>query len=283
MPHIEAFKKENLKIDYRYTRPHVYNLRRYKLTFRKMTGKSKKRPIVFCGCSYTYGSFLKNTQTLAYKVHQLTQRTVYKRGVCGGSINQILEQLTSGVLKKEVPDAEYLIYVYIISHIDRLFFYQIESLETYINNRYEIKNGKLVKIENPKLPYLYSLFTVKYFQQIIAGIRADKEFDDDIPLFKAIMTEIMNQLKKQYPNSKYVILMYPESSTVGIERGKEQAAATNKIVKDYCEKLGFWVIDAEDLTQEPIRNSEYRCLDVDHPNERAWDIIAPALVKKLNL
>ena len=30
MPHIEAFKKENLKIDYRYTRPHVYNLRRYK-------------------------------------------------------------------------------------------------------------------------------------------------------------------------------------------------------------------------------------------------------------
>ncbi len=284
--HLEEVNLSGVTQKFRYTTPHQYNLKFFKKTFRKKIGTSKKRPLLFIGGSYTKGAFLKREQTLAYKVWQLTDRTTYKRGICGGGIHNILDQLESGVMKKEVPDAEYIIYTYIPAHIDRLYQYDLDYIETFIDIQYVLDDEKLVKLPPPKFPILYSLFTVKYLQNIAKDYFVEREFDKGFPLFMAVMEKSMDYFKIQYPNSKIVVLLYPDGVYTDIKRGSKEDLAMPVLPEDQIEDLeemGYIVINAEDLTDKPIRTAEYRVEDRDHPNEKAWDIIAPALVKKLNL
>lgn len=237
----------------------------------------RKRPILFLGCSYVQGSGLKDEQTLPYKINKQTGRDCYKRGIAGGGVQLALDMFEKGLIKKEVPDAEYIIYVYCTYHIARLYTYQLDYLETEINQRYKLKNDKLVKVNKPIFPIYYSSFLVKQIQKFIEKKLSMHEYKD-YKLFNAVMLELLSQAKKNYKGVKFVILLYPSAEFINTD---------NKIMSDSeIEKLksmGFIVINAEDLTKEPIRKLEYRTPDRDHPAENAWDAILPELIKQLNL
>lgn len=284
---IELYEKEGTFIAFRYTNPKIYNIRRYKYTFRTKKGTSNKAPILFIGGSYTKGSFLKDSQTLAYKVSEITNRTTYKRGICGGGLAEILDQLETGLMKKDVPNAEYIFYTFISPHIDRLFQYQLNYFETFISLRYKLKNNKLVKIEKPKFPLLYSLFSIKYFQNLLTEkYYTVQEISSGYPLFIALLKECMKHFKEQYPNTKIVILLYPHAEYAQYEKGKEENIEQTILPFDLIqeiEKMGYIVVNVENIVDEPIRNYEYRAQDKDHPNEAAWNVVAPALVEKFNL
>ena len=281
---LEVLKKENMMQNIRYTKPLVYNYNLSKRQFRTYKGTSSKRPIIFLGCSYIFGSFLNKNQVLAAKVNKLTNRTTYRRGICGVGIKEILDQLATGVLKKEIPDAEYIIYTYIDPHITRLYSYQIYNFITYIPMRYKLENDRLVKLPEPKFKILYSLFSVKLIQYVLADINESHERSQNFPLFLTIMEECMKYFKEQYPNTKIVVLLYPSVLYADLKRGSaDDFSILPTNVVEYLEDLGYIVINAEDLTDEPIRTVEYRTVDGDHPNEKAWDAVAPGLVKKLNL
>ena len=81
------------------------------------------RPVVFMGCSITFGSGLEDEQTIAYQVEELTagRYQCYNLGVFGYGTHQCYAQLKNGfvdeVLGGEYPRA--IIYQAIIGHASR--------------------------------------------------------------------------------------------------------------------------------------------------------------------
>ncbi len=69
------------KIDKEYKDDFSYIVRKNLANSRKYT----KPSIILFGCSYTYGTFLEEKQTLGYKLTNLTKRNVYNEGIeaCG--------------------------------------------------------------------------------------------------------------------------------------------------------------------------------------------------------
>lgn len=264
---------------FRYTSAHKFDVEYYNHLFSKLIPPPPrdKRPILILGCSYAEGTGLEEKQTLAYKLFEKTGRSVYKRGIPGGGIQLALDMFETGVMKKEVPDAEYIIYVYVGYHIARLYSYQLDFIETEVNQRYKLKNNKLIKIKQPIFPFYYSLFTVKNIQQFIEDKTSAGEYSD-YHLFNAVMDELLAQAKKNYGDVKFVILLYPSADDM---QNTEAILPKEEIEK--LESKGFIVLNAEDLTDKPIRNAEYRITDMDHPNEKAWDAIVTKLIQKLCL
>ncbi len=98
------------------------------------------------------------------------------------------------------------------------------------------------------------------------------------------MEEIMNKSKDVYKNAKWVILLYPPKSHVNIKRySTDDTPLMDEDIMETLEEMGYIVLNAEDLTDKPIRNLEYRSIDGDHPNEKAWDAVVPALIKELGI
>lgn len=235
-----------------------------------------KRPLLFFGCSYTYGSTLKEDQTLPYKTSKLTGRTAYNRGFPGAGPQLMLLQLQDPNFFKEIPDAQYVIYTYIGAHLQRLYVYNNCISPTFdkkyeANPRYEIKNGKLEKVK-PKFLLFYSSFTVRKIQDYLQEKRSrdrEKSFD----LFLSILEESKKLIKTHYKNPKFVILLYKDSGKQTLEESKIKT----------LEKAGFIVIDAEKLVGHELTSSKYRAEDKEHPSEKAWNEVTPKLIKKLNL
>lgn len=279
--------KERLKLKnkagliqkFRYTKAHNFSLDYFEESFftEHISKNSQKRPIVILGCSYVEGSGLKEEQTLAYKLFEKTHRSVYKRGIPGGGIQLALPYFETGKIQKDVPDAEYIIYVYLGYHIARLYAYELDYIETEINQRYKIKNGDLVKLKQPKYPCYYSSFFVKKIQEKLEQIQSRKEYGE-YHLFNAVMAKLLQEAKRNYKNTKFVILLYPSGDCMNTSNEIMPQEEISKL-----KEMGFTVINAEDLTNLPIRNEEYRIPDKDHPNEKAWEAIVDNLIKTLNL
>lgn len=274
---IEAQNKINKrlgepKIKLGYKLLHKFNYSKFEKEMRPPTyTKSKKRPLIFFGCSYTYGWGLNQNQLLPTKVAKLSNRTTYNRGVAASGTQHIYYQLSNKDFYKEIPDAEYIIYTFIYDHINRLHKYQLTFFGKEINLRYKIKNGKLQEIQPVFSPF-YSLYTVKRIQADIEQNKLENK-NESFNLFLTILKESMKQAKMHYPNVKFVILLYKDPWNSNL--------TTSQI--NLIKKEGFIVIDAEDLVGHELRSKKYRLEDDDHPSEQAWNEIAPKLVKKLNL
>ena len=52
--------------------------------------------------------------------------------------------------------------------------------------------------------------------------------------------------------------------------------------KSLKEKDGFIVIDLNELTGQDLMKPQYKLPD-GHPNENAWNLITPAIIKRLSL
>lgn len=259
------------KIKYMAMVPFDINSKYYKIR-PKITGKSSKRPILLFGCSFTYGVELNENQTLSYKLYKLTDRTVYNRGIPGTGSQHILYQLRQKDFYNKVPDAEIIIYTLIQDHFNRLYKYLFAPSSNSINLRYEFKNGKLQEVQPRFLPF-YSLFSVQRVQDYIKMQRT-KQTEETFKLFLQIMTESKKLTDKNYPNSKFVILLY--------ECGNGEIILSEKQIKT-LENNGFIVIDVKKLTGHELVGSKYTTQDKIHPSEKAWDEITPQLVKALKL
>lgn len=84
----------------------------------------------------------------------------------------------------------------------------------------------------------------------------------------------MEEKQKQFPNAKFVIIIYPTP---------EEEVSMPDFVKEKLNKLGYIIIDAKQLTDRPIGSYEYRQDDNEHPSAEAWKLIAPGLIKTLKL
>ena len=229
---------------------------------------SDKKPILFMGCSFTYGDGLDEDETVSAIMAKLTGRPVYNRGGRGWGLSQFYYQSKLSQLYKTVKEPEYIIYTYISQQSGRLDKYKIEPYCVEFQPKYKIVKGKL-KEQKPKFfDHLYFIqeYQKKYaYNKIFPHIIKDSEI-------KLYFTEAEKEFHKHWKDTKMVILLYPEKEN-----------EFNSEIWDELKEENYIVIKLEDLVDVDLTKPEYKVKDSFHPNEKAWEIILPKVIKELNI
>lgn len=226
---------------------------------------SSKKPIALMGCSFAYGLFLDEDKTPNVILSQYSNRTVYNLGIPAGSPREMLYILRNDEYRTKLfgnrTDFEYIIYPYISHHKYRL--YQ-NTLQYVVTPSYKVKNQQLVY--NPQnrvlaISYLYRKFLELRYSKINQA--------SALKLHSLYMKEINREIKYYFPQTKFVILLYEDH--------------LNEDRSD-LEKEGIIVIKLTDILTTNIYTTEYKISSENaHPNDKAWELVMPALVKELNL
>lgn len=268
---------------YRFVKKFSYDRVREHLTLRVhvSTSETKKRPIITMVDSFADGVGLEYNQTFAFKLNKYTDRTTYNRSLSGFGTQHVYRQLIDEKFKSEVPDAEYIIYVFIRNHIYRITRDLFCPCGYDVELRYVLKNGNLVEKKHP-FAFLYPSFLVKVYLEETNKIATMKEVEDGFPLFLKLLEASVNQMHKLYPNSKFVCLDFPEGGACTAENSKGGYELDAETIKK-IEALGIIYVDVAELVGHNFCGSKYRIEDNQHPSGLVWDELVPELVKKLNL
>lgn len=240
---------------------------------------SKKPSIILFGGSFTYGSFLKDEQTFSYKLSQHTGRAVYNRGIEAGGLAQMLYFLQDDNFYKKIKQPpEYVIYTYITNHQKRLNtnMYPYPLWLSGYNLQYKIKNDKLV-IKQDWPAFIYEPFIMKKIYALFDKINnreTQKNINKRFELTNKIFLESKKLVEDHYPNAKFVVIDY--NFDYNFEKNDLPQ------LWDVLEKEGFIVLHTKDLIGRKFSLEETE-IDEFHPSEKVWDLLVPALVKKLNL
>ena len=235
-------------------------------TFRGVSkGNTNKKSLAVIGCSYAYGSYLQDDETLSFLLRKETDRTTYNLGVVGGSPREMLYILRDTELREELTnsdkDIEFFIYPFISHHLIRLY----TDIRMYASTPY-FKQTKSGLIYYKKNKFLVNSYLYKKILEIIYSKRDDIQAFN---LFSIYMKEINKEIKKHFNNAKFVILVYEDYHNY-----------------DWSgfEKEGIIVLKVSDIAKIDVTSPEYTYSQTDaHPNAKAWAVIVPQLAKKLNL
>ncbi len=237
----------------------------------------KNKPIVLFGDSFAYGYKLENEQTFYYKLSQITKRPVYVRAVPGWGIQHMLYQTRIDKFYEQVPEPEYAIFLMINDHLRRLYTINLLSghfLNEERNLRYKLKDGKLIQITDSNIllkPIKKLYLTNKIHQMYLNNVILNhKNYSEYSKFAIEHFVESRNELQKHWKNTKYVIILYQHIYNE----------------KNFIQKLrdkGFIVIPIFSLTNINLNDKEYNIDESLHPNEKAWDLLTPLVVKDLNL
>ena len=243
-------------------------------------GDKNKPSILFFGCSYTYGLFNDENETLPYYVTERTGRTTVNRGVTGGCIYNMFHDLISDKFYEEiknVPEPDYIVYTWISDHLNRISNPYMTTYTYFDYPYYEVKpdwgykDGKLVEIpiSKWKLPF-YGLYCTKAWYFLFAQ-NFEKEDKNSKMLRYFIMAK--NACKDKFPKAKFVVIEYKDRYLEPMELK----------LKNGLEKEGIIVLNAEDLAGHELISEKWRASDKEHPNGKAFSDVADGLIKKLKL
>ena len=238
----------------------------------------KDKPIILFGCSFAWGARLHENQTFHYKLSQLTKRPVYNRAISGWGVQHMLYQLKRNDFYEEMPEPEYVIFLYISNHISRLYKYNFiyNSFRKYSYNylKYNEKNGELfIERRCQFVPFsrIWNHYILRYIAQLSENNKM-KSFD----LLEKHLLESKYEIEKYWPNTKFIILNY--------ECDNEYNNLPDILDRNNIKRLlndGFYVISTSDLTDISL-DVNYNLDENDsHPNEAAWNLITPLFVEKL--
>lgn len=253
----------------------VHNLKTYD-EFRKfrplrhvLAENPTKKPIMLFGCSFAFGYSLSPEETFAYKLSKLTNRSVYNY-----SDNNLGIQYFPYILKNYADkniQPEYIIYVLIEDHYNRLYRTTFGVTEPIVDVKYTILNDELSEVK-PKRNYIYA-FPLQRFLATKYNYLVRYESDPKPTVeYGDMHFKLARKIaKKKYPNAKIVILKYFDDKDYFYFKEKM------KIDKDVI------IINTKDLVGRDLNHEEDFAKDKHHPSGHAWDLITPALVKKLGL
>lgn len=229
--------------------------------------KDDKKGILLLGCSFTYGDGLKEEEVFSTVLSKGTNRTVYNLGINAGSPVEALYFLKNSNIRKEIvnieKDIEYVFYTYIPGQEGRIL------TKNRCPKFKPIKNNTQLVISNIDLlnrSYLFDYF----FDNSIVEKLLEKKLKKITNLY---FKEIRKETYKNFPDSKFIILIYDHE---GIDN------------KSNNQELGFYentdkVIILNDIVDIDLTSNEYKINDNFHPNGKAWEYIIPALIKETNL
>ena len=224
--------------------------------------ESKKKPIILTGCSFTYGYGLSDDETFSYKLGKMTGRPIYNRAGNGWGLSHFLFLTEFNYFYQKHEQPEYLFYIFIDNHLNRINKFKVEPLYSEFQPRYKLKNSKLSLLK----PTILDRFVLLQNYQYNLG-----ESDPSILYF--YFKTANENIKKYWGNTKLVILKYPTDDDYNT-------------FTDECwsnlQKEGIIVLDLDIISGVDLRCDKYK-VDGYHPSAEAWDKILPNLIKKLKL
>ncbi len=227
--------------------------------------KYKEKPILLMGCSFAYGYGLQDNESLGYKLSEILKRPLYNRAFEWlWGLQTMLYQSRRSDFYKEVPPPEYVIYVYIFDHINRISASVIAPDYNIPHLRYIYKNNKL---QREKFHSRYNLYMFRTYSILRAKSIAEKM---DYKLINEYFIETKKEFDKHWKNYKFIILIYDEGPY-----------SREKINIEELNKQGFIVIGTKDLTGRYLDQPQDKIEDKFHPSEYAWSLVAPKLADKL--
>jgi hypothetical protein len=226
---------------------------------------STKKPILWFGCSFAEGAGLTDKQAPCFKISELTSRSCINRAKGATGPQFMYYQLKQGIN----VDTDLIIYIFMYNHLQRLYNYQINPLIDMFNLRYTIKDFELVDV-TPTFNPLYSSFFVKRILNKKVALEAKTE-GYEFKLFNRIMKKSYDLAQEKYPNSKFIMIEFPE--------------LTKKELPEYeirrLESMGIIVVKVKDLIPDvDVYNKKYWLSDKIHPSEELWDLVLPKLNKE---
>lgn len=271
-------------------KPFFYNVKSYysapfpkhyktgSINFRNpVFGNKNLKPVVLFICSFAFGDDLTDEATFQYKLSKLTNRTVYNRAVNGWGLQHMLYLLKSDDLYKEMPEPEYVIYLYISNHIERMYKYTHgEAMNgAYHYLKYHKIFNNLIR-ENRLQNMLYSRVWNKIILHKTTQLLINNQAGA-FNLFEKHLLECKKEMKKHWKNTKFIIFDYESPDNFfNLYPDNLNPANVKKLEND-----GFIVIKTSDLTNIKL-GDEYYLTDINHhPNEKAWDLVTPLFAEKL--
>ena len=244
--------------------------------FRKPVGLDyKKKPVILFGCSYTYGYKLNDNQTFGYYLSEYSKRPVYNRAHNAWGLPQMVYQLSRDDFYNEVPEPEWVIYLFSKHNIQMLYDYTFQLWDKELCLHYKNKNGKLVREKLPpkiiQNSWLYKIYRKNKIKNIYDCIFSDEDEKLTVLYFKTAMEEA----KKHWKNVKFIVLFYDETT--------ETEGFDEKLQKD-LQKAGFITYKMNDIAEFDVTDTKFRVAEKDpHPSEKLWQLFCPKLAKKLML
>ena len=256
---LNEYKRVNKNLKLGYFHPIKFDINRCFKNFsehKTTEEKMKEGSIIVFGSSYASGTGLSEKATFDYKLHNKTNRTVYRRAIPGGGPQYIYYMLKSGIIKNEIDDAKYIFYVYDPEHILMLEKFQMSVVYPFVNLRYELKDNSLKEI-TPFLYQIYPLFFVKNVQHFLEKQVVIKNKEKIYYKFNFLIKEIAKILKETYPSSKFIILEFPahKNSYFSWDNIVLQEFPQNQI--DYLENIGCTVINLNKLIKDNLDEQIY--------------------------
>lgn len=248
---------------------------------------NKNKNIILLGCSFTYGLKLNDNETFQYNLAKETNLNVINLAIPSIGPREILHILRNQYIldsfldkreikvtnnklyereeRKEIYNAEYVIYTFIQDHKRRLVYDLNEHAPHYKNT----KENKLILLNNK---VYYCSFLYRQLKALQYRYMSEKDIDK---LFYTYIKEINNEIKDKFYSSnnkpaKLIILLYNDDDSIN----------WNKI----SQLKEVEIIKLSEIIHTNINESTYQISENDaHPNAKAWGRIVPALVKELKL
>ena len=264
-----SLKKKYPNLKYRYNISYADSIE--KMFPRPPAGlEYKKAPIMILGCSYSYGLFLEEKKSPHHILSELTQRPVFNYSLPGKGFQHSLYILQNKILDKKMSSPKYVIYFMMNDHIRRMYSPVMFS-DLYGQPVYKLdKNSNLVFVSE-SLPWYRKAFLFYYFWNYYYFNWFQYKYSYHQKYVLAYLRQINYEIKKLYPDAKFVVVLYDDFNRFGIDFSP-------------LEKDGIRVLQTKEITGENLLNVEkYTADDNSHPNEVAWNLVLPALVKELNL
>ena len=136
---------------------------------------------------------------------------------------------------------------------------------------YNLGKDGLMHLKKDYYPIYKQFYAYYFFNNIFYIYIYSNSLKHHSELISAYFNSINNEIKKQYPDSKFIILMYNDYIN---NFGLDLSSLDNSIQ----------IVHTKDLTNVILSDIDYHISEKDfHPSEKAWDIIVPELIKKLKL
>ncbi|MBQ8887223.1 MAG: hypothetical protein IJY61_05925 [Candidatus Gastranaerophilales bacterium] len=234
---------------------------------------SNKQSMILFGCSFTYGTGLRDDETFSYQLGKQTKQPIYNRAMGGWSVQHMLYQLKHEDFYKNIikyqnyPSPEYIIFLTFNGHKSRIFLpvriFYTPCYSVYYNQNPITKEFKLRKrtIFTDKIVFYYPiLYKIYEFMSDKFSNRIDN-------IFYEYLIACKKEQEKHLPKTKFAIIFYDKES---------------ELTKEHMEKLednGFILITTEDLGIN-VNESKYRLPD-SHPSALVWETATSKILEKL--
>lgn len=231
-------------------------------------------PITVFGCSFAYGQNLNYNQTFSYKLSKQLKRPVYNRAMPASGLQHMYLQSTLDSTYNNIPPADLVLYVMIQDHYRRLLINSFNIAENYFYLHYSDKKNKLVKDNYNNIfgNFYRSSYIQKYLNHYFSDrfIYNDKNADKLTNLVLSYFLETRKNLEKNWNKKfKFVIIFYKDITY-------------EDLLSKKLKENGFIVIQTKELIKEDLNSSDFK-LEDNHPNEKAWNLLVPLIVRELNL